>query len=209
MAGSPLGTLYLDLVARPDKFNGAAHYVVRCGKATNEMDGGLETAMGLKVQPLSDASNAQLPIVVLVASLGVPQSLSSLPRSPNPSYSSGSMLDATLLASPEVETLFHEFGHALHSMLSATEFQHLHGTRGPIDWVELPSHLTEYWARDPAAAATWTTDARGDAVPLETLEVALARRSAFRALDLQVRACIRTRVRVSWMLSGNLNSVLA
>lgn len=48
----------------------------------------------------------------------------------------------------EVETLFHEFGHALHSLLSQTEFQHLSGTRAQLDYVETPSHLFEYFAWD-------------------------------------------------------------
>ena len=49
----------------------------------------------------------------------------------------------------EVETLAHEFGHALHSLLSRTTFQHLSGTRGPADFVEVPSHLFEYLVADP------------------------------------------------------------
>jgi intermediate peptidase len=44
----------------------------------------------------------------------------------------------------DIETLSHEFGHALHSLLSRTQFQHLSGTRGPTDFVEIPSHLFEY-----------------------------------------------------------------
>jgi hypothetical protein len=42
-----------------------------------------------------------------------------------------------MISHAEVETLFHEFGHALHSMLSRTEFQHLSGTRGKLDFVEV------------------------------------------------------------------------
>lgn len=52
------------------------------------------------------------------------------------------------LTHSEVETLFHEFGHALHSLLSRTEFQHMSGTRAPMDFVETPSHLFENYVWD-------------------------------------------------------------
>ncbi|KAG0569298.1 hypothetical protein KC19_6G081200 [Ceratodon purpureus] len=48
----------------------------------------------------------------------------------------------------EVETLFHEFGHALHSLLSRTEFQHFSGTRTVLDFSETPSQLFEHYAWD-------------------------------------------------------------
>lgn len=54
----------------------------------------------------------------------------------------------TPLSLGEVETLYHEWGHALHSVCSATRFQHLSGTRGGADFVEIPSHLLEHFVRD-------------------------------------------------------------
>ena len=56
-----------------------------------------------------------------------------------------------LLSHGEVETLLHELGHAMHSVLSDTEFQHLSGTRAPMDIVEIPSHLFEHFAWDADA----------------------------------------------------------
>ena len=51
----------------------------------------------------------------------------------------------------ELRSLLHEFGHVLHSLLSNTRFQHLFGTRGPLDLVEIPSHFFENMAYSPDA----------------------------------------------------------
>ena len=48
---------------------------------------------------------------------------------------------AATLSHSEVETFLHEFGHAMHSVLSDTQYQHLSGTRCAMDMVEIPSHL--------------------------------------------------------------------
>jgi len=54
-----------------------------------------------------------------------------------------------LLTFDEVTTMFHEFGHALHGMLSDTHYPSLSGTAVPRDFVEFPSQYNEMWARDP------------------------------------------------------------
>ena len=78
-------------------------------------------------------SDRQLPIVALVCNL-----------SPSSSDSD------SLLSHSEVETLYHEFGHGVHSLLSRCSFQHLSGTRAAMDFVETPSHFFETFARDPS-----------------------------------------------------------
>ena len=118
----PLGTMYFDLHPRDGKFVHAAHFTIRCGRIRNDNDDN-------NIQYNSD--NHQLPIVALVCNL-----------SPSSSASQ------TLLSHSEVETLYHEFGHGLHSLLSRTSFQHLSGTRAAMDFVETPSHLFESFARD-------------------------------------------------------------
>jgi intermediate peptidase len=75
-----------------------------------------------------DTEEYQFPIIALVCNLS----------------SGGDEL--LLLSHGEVETLFHEFGHGLHSLLSRTRFQHMSGTRGAMDFVETPSHLFEHVA---------------------------------------------------------------
>ncbi|GFP88278.1 probable mitochondrial intermediate peptidase mitochondrial [Phtheirospermum japonicum] len=69
----------------------------------------------------------QLPIVALVCNFS---------RSSRTSQS-------VLLHHSDVETLFHEFGHALHSLLSRTDYQHFSGTRVALDFAETPSNLFE------------------------------------------------------------------
>jgi peptidyl-dipeptidase Dcp len=61
----------------------------------------------------------------------------------------------TLLTFDEVTAMFHEFGHALHGMLSNVQFPLLSGIRVPRDFVELPSQYNEMWIRDPAVLANF------------------------------------------------------
>ena len=67
-----------------------------------------------------------------------------------------------LLTLEEVMTLFHEFGHALHGLLSRCRYRSLSGTAVPRDFVELPSQLMENWAKEPEVlrhyARHWQTD---------------------------------------------------
>jgi peptidyl-dipeptidase Dcp len=56
---------------------------------------------------------------------------------------------AALLSFDEVTTMFHEFGHALHGMLSNVQYPMLTGTNVPRDFVEFPSQFNEHWALDP------------------------------------------------------------
>jgi peptidyl-dipeptidase Dcp len=70
--------------------------------------------------------------------------------------------EPTLLSFDDVRTLFHEFGHGLHGLLSSVEHERLAGTQVLRDFVELPSQLYEHWMAEPAVlkqfARHWQTD---------------------------------------------------
>lgn len=55
----------------------------------------------------------------------------------------------SLLTIDEVETLFHEFGHALHGLLTQCQYKGTSGTNVVRDFVELPSQINEHWATEP------------------------------------------------------------
>jgi len=65
-------------------------------------------------------------------------------------------------------TFMHEIGHAVHSLLSETTFQHLSGTRGTVDFVEFPSHLFEHFVLDDACLTAYAAHATtGASMPAE------------------------------------------
>lgn len=77
----------------------------------------------------------------------------------------------TLLSFDEVRTLFHEFGHGLHGLLSSVRYERLAGTRVLRDFVELPSQLFENWALEPEVLQRHARHYQsGEALPAEWLE---------------------------------------
>ena len=67
----------------------------------------------------------------------------------NNNFSAGAPGEPVLLSIDDARTLFHEFGHGLHGMLSAVRYPLLAGTRVAQDFVELPSQLFEHWLLEP------------------------------------------------------------
>jgi peptidyl-dipeptidase Dcp len=75
----------------------------------------------------------------------------------------------------EVTAMFHEFGHALHGLLSSVRYPLLSGTNVPRDFVEYPSQYNEMWARDPAVVAHFAKHYEsGEPMPPELLAKVLA-----------------------------------
>jgi mitochondrial intermediate peptidase len=111
-------------------------------------------------------SEYQLPIVALVCNMNT-----------------GS---ASFSSHQEVETLFHEFGHAMHSLLSRTNFQHMSGTRAAMDFVETPSHWMEHYAWDAQFLPFLAIHARtGEPIPEQYIQSLRHSRDQFRCIELQ------------------------
>lgn len=74
-----------------------------------------------------------------------------------------------LLSYDDARTLFHEFGHALHQMLSNVTYESISGTSVARDFVELPSQLYEHWLEVPEVLAEFATHAETGAVMPEAI----------------------------------------
>lgn len=76
-----------------------------------------------------------------------------------------------LLNMDETTTLFHEFGHSIHGMLSNCKYESLSGTSVPRDFVELPSQVHENWATAPEFLKIYAKHYKtGEAIPDELIE---------------------------------------
>ncbi|HEY0127022.1 MAG TPA: M3 family metallopeptidase, partial [Blastococcus sp.] len=77
----------------------------------------------------------------------------------------------TLLTLDEVNTLFHEFGHALHGLSSAVTYPRFSGTAVPRDFVEFPSQVNEMWALWPEVLGNYARHVEtGDPLPRSAIE---------------------------------------
>jgi peptidyl-dipeptidase Dcp len=116
-------------------------------------------------------------------------------------FAKGAVGAPQLISLDDAHTLFHEFGHALHGMLSNVTYPRVAGTNVARDFVELPSQLYEHWLLEPSVLRRFALHAQtGEALPEDMLARIVAARnfnqgfatvefcaSAFVDLDLHER----------------------
>ncbi|KIV80828.1 hypothetical protein PV11_08304 [Exophiala sideris] len=164
-----IATMYCDLFSRPGKLPNPAHFTLLCSREISEeevrecqergepLNNGMPTYLGTNAISGVTAHH-QIPIIALVCGF------------PDPSSSAG----PSLLSLHSVTTLFHEMGHAIHSILGRTSMQGIAGTRCATDFAELPSVLMEYFATDPSVLRTFARHWQTDAVIPDEMIAALA-----------------------------------
>lgn len=214
--GDVIGTIYADLYSRPGKPPSAAHYTVRCSRRTDQDDndgdfeyGQLTSGEKLSAQQGSDIARPlevetvsvkqrpgqyQLPIVVLLCDFV------------RPTVKDG----PSLLSWHEVETLFHEMGHAIHcelcfytvymeliggspAMIGRTEYHNVSGTRCATDFVELPSILMEHFVSSPDVVELVARHHATDApLPYQHLRAHLSMTRSLDSLDTHNQILLAT-----------------
>ena len=79
--------------------------------------------------------------------------------------------EPTLMRFDEVETLFHEFGHGLHGLLTQIRYESFSGVDGPRDYTEFPAQILEHWAGQEMVLAKYAKHYEtGEAIPAELME---------------------------------------
>lgn len=152
-----IAVVYCDLFSRPSKHPNPAHFTLRCSREISAEEVAECAAMDESAHPNDGMATAmdpqtntlrQLPTIALVCDFQEP-------------VTNGSGRP-TLLSEQSVRTLFHEMGHAVHSILGQTPLQSISGTRCATDFAELPSVLMESFATAPEVlslyARHWKTD---------------------------------------------------
>jgi peptidyl-dipeptidase Dcp len=93
-------------------------------------------------------------------------------------FAKGAEGEANLLTFDDARTLFHEFGHALHGLMSDVTYPKIAGTSVARDFVELPSQLYEHWLEEPEVLGRFAVHYRtGEPMPQDLLERLIAARN--------------------------------
>ena len=195
-----VAVLYCDLFERVGKAPNPAHFTLRCSRKIQDIGPGQTEedldyeSDGMATTRSITGETYQLPTIALICDF--PQS----PIATTP----------TLLSFRDVQTLFHEMGHAIHSILGRTSLQVVSGTRCPTDFAELPSVLMEYFAADSSVlslfARHWETD---EPLPYELVTEALESQKRWQGLqtETQILYSLLDQAYHSLAAQGNLRSL--
>ncbi|CCH41139.1 mitochondrial intermediate peptidase [Wickerhamomyces ciferrii] len=149
-----VGIVYCDLFQRKGKTPNPAHFTVCCSRKIYSDEDAEDLKLVQTGKSKITGEEFQLPVISLVCNF-----------EKNPS------IGRCLLSLNDVETIFHEMGHAMHSMLGRTSLHNISGTRCATDFVELPSVLMEHFAKDPRVIQTFSRHYLTDEpIPLQLLE---------------------------------------
>lgn len=177
-----VAVLYCDLFSRPGKSPNPAHFTLRCSReiTKSELEEASHSPHALFASPDELANDGmatsntsgvlmQLPTIALICDFATI-------KGNKPS----------LLSFNEVSTLFHEMGHAIHSILGRTRLQNVSGTRCATDFAELPSVLMEHFASDPAVLSLFARHYETDQpLPYEMVAERLALDKRFEGSDTE------------------------
>jgi len=149
-----IGVVYCDLFQRNGKTSNPAHFTVCCSRKIYSDENSEELKLVQTGKSSITGEEFQLPVISLVCNFDK-----------NPS------IGKCLLSLNDVETIFHEMGHAMHSMLGRTTLHNISGTRCATDFVELPSVLMEHFAKDSRVLKTFARHYLTDEpIPINLLE---------------------------------------
>ncbi|KAI5291130.1 Mitochondrial intermediate peptidase [Ascosphaera aggregata] len=147
-----VAVLYCDLFTRPGKSSTPTHFTLRCSRAISEIEIAeiAQTQGDFPAHPNDGMATGykegsktlyQLPVVALICNFS--------------HAAAGHGACPTLLSEHDVNTIFHEMGHAVHSILGRTNFQTISGTRCATDFAELPSVFNENFAFNPSVLSLY------------------------------------------------------
>ena len=112
----------------------------------------------------------------------------------NNNFAKGAEGQPTLLSFDDARTLFHEFGHGLHGLLSNVNYERLSGTSVLRDFVELPSQLFEHWLSEPEVLKRHARHVEtGEPIPdalIERLEAARRFNQGFETVEYTASALV-------------------
>jgi intermediate peptidase len=176
-----VAVLYCDLFSRPGKSPNPAHFTLRCSReiTREELQETSASMTSLFASPEAAASDG----MAVSNSNGVLKQLPTIALICDFSTYNGNNKPA-LLSFNEVTTLFHEMGHAIHSVLGRTSLQNVSGTRCATDFAELPSVLMEHFAADPTVLSLFARHYETDqSLPYELVAEKLALDKRFEGCD--------------------------